>query len=136
MIFHLIYISEKTSSYQNDEVAQIIEKSQINNKAIEVTGLLLNKGKFFIQLLEGEKSAVEKLYEKIKRDPRHSSFSTLFTYTDNTRLFPAWSMGLVKVSESDPRMQELLLLLKSDATPAEGSKEKVISTLVKFNKSA
>lgn len=135
MIFHLLYISERTDAFNEEQdLKDILDKSRINNKRKEVTGILIKNGLFFIQVLEGKQKDVMSTYDVILADKRHSKARVLMTYNDHTRIFPKWDMGLVQ-GESDIRMNELIPLLHQDVLKLENSKEKVISILKKFNQS-
>ena len=79
MIFHLLYISEKSQHFKPSD--------------IEHTGLLINKGAFFIQLLEGKKENVMRTYHRISSDHRHFRIRILFSGNSESRLFPEWAMG-------------------------------------------
>lgn len=70
MIFHLLYISEKSDVFNEaSDLQSILLKSQANNEKKNLTGLLIRNGNFFIQLLEGKKETVMSLYHTISSDP-------------------------------------------------------------------
>jgi hypothetical protein len=134
MIFHLLYISELSPPFENSiDVTQIIETSQRNNKTNGLTGILISNGNHFIQLLEGKEEAVLRTYQVIAKDPRHIKLRTLMTYKDHVRIFPNWSMGLAQKEKDKISLQELIPLIHSEILKLEGSKERAISVLKKFN---
>ena len=55
--------------------------------------MLLFKDGNFLQVLEGEESAVKSLREKITRDPRHGQVCVLLEEFLQCRNFPDWTMG-------------------------------------------
>lgn len=59
------------------------------------------RGGVFLQLLEGEESAVESLYQKITSDPRHQHVTRIFLVRDGERVFPNWSMGFKRIEDLD-----------------------------------
>ena len=71
------------------------------NPALGVTGLLLYSNGMFIQMLEGEKSVVTKLYNKILLDTRHHKEIILFHQDDLERDFGDWSMGFIAPNEDE-----------------------------------
>jgi len=86
-------MSTAKNLFTENELENLMEKSKQNNKKIDVTGLLLTKGKTFIQCLEGEKDNVEELYSKIENDDRHDDVIELIEEEIDSRIFTDWSMG-------------------------------------------
>jgi len=72
-LIHIIYVSTAKIVISEKVLHALIQKSRINNALRDVTGLLLSSEGEFFQVLEGEQSVVERLFEKIKLDPRHSN---------------------------------------------------------------
>jgi Sensors of blue-light using FAD len=58
-----------------------------------------------MQLLEGEKKAVNRLFEKIKRDPQHDNVITLLSGKQEGRGFADFSMGFQNLD--DPSLGSL-----------------------------
>lgn len=93
MIYTLVYVSSALHPFSEEELAEILRVSRENNTKIDITGLLLYADGNIIQILEGEKRAVEALYTHIAKDPRHQSILRLFAKNADMRSFPDWSMG-------------------------------------------
>lgn len=89
----LIYVSTSVRLLSDDELLGILQQSRENNLTREVTGLLLYKGGNFMQVLEGEETIVNTLYEKIKTDPRHTDVSIISREKIQARQFHAWEMA-------------------------------------------
>ena len=60
-----------------------------------MTGALVVDGGCFAQALEGPREAVERTFERIQRDARHSDVVVLQLAAVGRRGFPAWSMAFV-----------------------------------------
>ena len=90
-IRHVIYISKPTH-FDHMVLEDILTKSRANNPAIGVTGNLIYHSDLFLQLLEGPHSAVNRLYETILADNRHTDIVKLRDETFNRRLFASWAM--------------------------------------------
>ena len=90
-IRHVIYISKPTH-FDHLVLEDILTKSRANNPAIGVTGNLIYHSDLFLQLLEGPHSAVNRLYETILADNRHTDIVKLLDETFNRRLFASWAM--------------------------------------------
>lgn len=99
MIDQYLYIST-APGLSNDEVEAIAQSSVRNNASRGVTGLLLYNGRNFLQLLEGEKAALDELMTRIKCDPRHDGFSILYRGTSDVRACPEWGMKWVRIVDS------------------------------------
>lgn len=70
-----------------------------NNAAAGITGLLLFNGRNFLQLLEGERDAVDSLLDRVESDPRHSGVVVVTDLEVAERSFPDWSMRLLRLAE-------------------------------------
>lgn len=60
----------------------------VANAAVGVSGSLMFIGSVFVQLLEGEASSVETIFERICRDVRHRRLILLDLAAAETRMFP------------------------------------------------
>jgi hypothetical protein len=92
-MFHLIYMSTARASFSVDDLKALLEVSRRNNTAAGITGLLLYKDGHFLQVLEGERADVERVFAKILLDPRHNQVIEFFRETILEREFGDWSMA-------------------------------------------
>ena len=135
MIYHHLYISEKTPLYKEEtDLERILESSRKNNVQKNITGLLIKNGVFFIQVLEGKREDVLTTFNRISPDPRHMKVKTLLTYNDSVRIFPEWSMGIVDNDKHKVSIDKLIPLLHVDVIKLKSSKEKIIMLLKNFTK--
>lgn len=101
----LTYVSKLNAELDEEEILDIGRKASINNKKIDVTGVLISVRDYFFQVLEGEESIVDELVEKISRDPRHNEITILSAETGcEERLFTEWGMKTVTLNESSDLM--------------------------------
>jgi len=105
-IKQVIYVSEKSESFSQLEIDQMIAKSTVCNQRDEITGGILMCGNFFFQLIEGEPEKVEALFCKIEKDPRHSHVRKVYSNTSQYRDFLDWQQCLFFV---DSEQHETLL---------------------------
>lgn len=98
MVYQLIYTSSAMSSLDDFALREIAQNSNYYNQQIGVTGLLLFHEGSILQVLEGDKESVTELYEKVKRDTRHTGCMILSTRTAERREFSDWFMGYKNVS--------------------------------------
>lgn len=66
-----------------------------------MTGALRFNSGCFAQVLEGPRSAVEEVFERIQQDERHGEVSLLECDPTQSRSFENWSMGFVGSSVDD-----------------------------------
>jgi len=105
-LISLVYVSFEAYPMTDDELKSILVKAREVNKSKGVTGMLLYRDGFFIQVLEGEESIVRPLYEKIAKDERHKNVLTVYVNEIENRTFSNWSMGFNKLTESDIKRVE------------------------------
>lgn len=100
-LYHIVYVSSASHLFSKQELLDLLEKAREKNHRLGITGLLLYRDGDFIQLLEGEKDAVETLFATISTDPRHSQTMVLLEEPTDQRLFDDWSMGFRDLSDPD-----------------------------------
>jgi hypothetical protein len=88
-----------------DELAALLIQSRGNNKELNLTGMLLYAQGTFLQALEGDETAVNKIFGSINKDKRHKNVVKIITGELTERAFPDWSMGFLAVSPE--KMAEL-----------------------------
>jgi hypothetical protein len=89
----IIYISTARAGITEMDVEAILASSRVNNRRDGITGLLISDGTRFLQVLEGEKTDVEKTYHRIRIDPRHRAAVILSDKTIEDRQFGTWDMA-------------------------------------------
>ena len=92
-MIYLTYVSTASRDLSKDDLDELLAQCRKNNAELGVTGMLLYKDGNFMQVLEGEESAVRSLYAKISNDPRHKGEILLQQGVQEERQFPDWSMG-------------------------------------------
>ncbi len=92
-INYLIYISAAKSFISRREINNILASAKQYNPEHDITGILLYHDDFFLQMLEGPNLALEKLFSRIKADPRHTCLYEPLRGSIPKRFFPKWSMG-------------------------------------------
>ena len=112
MLVRLMYASRATDSVDQEVLSAILKKSKANNPDLGVTGVLCFSGGIFLQVLEGGRSPVSALYNRIASDPRHRDVVLLSYEEIGERSFASWSMGQVNLNRLNPG-----LLLKYSERP-------------------
>ena len=105
----LVYVSKATDAVNDAKLKEITDIAIPNNKKLSITGCMLYASGYFLQLLEGDKTAVMALYHKIEKDPRHKACKILLdeTMEDSQRLYDKWFMTAFNVDKSSKFPDEL-----------------------------
>ena len=101
MLVRLLYASRAVDGIDEAFLRSILEQARANNLEHGITGILCTypEGGVFIQLLEGGREAVNRLYGNIVRDLRHSEVTILDFAEIEERRFASWRMGNVDLKK-------------------------------------
>jgi hypothetical protein len=112
MLVRLLYASRTPKEIDNTVLDSIISQSRTHNPPAGVTGILCYSGNIFMQVLEGNRREVSKLYNRIAVDSRHSNVEILLFEDITERRFSNWTMGQVNLGKVNPS-----ILLKYSERP-------------------
>ncbi len=104
MLVRLMYVSTAVPAVDHEELLAILRKSKANNPSQGVTGVLCFSEGIFLQVLEGGRGAVNRLYNKIASDNRHTQVELLSYEEIGERRFAGWSMGQVNMARLNPAL--------------------------------
>jgi hypothetical protein len=104
MLVRLLYASRAVPAVDQEALVAILKKSKANNLTLGVTGVLCFSEGIFLQVLEGGRGPVNKLYNRIAADPRHTDVELLCYEEIGERRFAGWSMGQVNMSRLNPAL--------------------------------
>lgn len=102
MLVRLLYASHATQSIDDKFLEEILSASKKHNSDAGITGILCYTGKTFVQVLEGGRSEVSRLYNRIVADNRHKGCEILLFENITERRFSNWTMGQVNLSKVNP----------------------------------
>lgn len=94
----IVYYSHACRDYDDAALLGLLQVARRNNQRNDITGMLLYHDGNFVQALEGQSTAVEKLFARISRDPNHDGIIPTKLMTIETRQFPNWSMGFLTLT--------------------------------------
>lgn len=111
-LYRLVYVSNNEIDGDLDEVRAEIDRilgiARDRNPRVGVTGALMFNADCFAQVLEGPRSGVEGVFERIQVDLRHSAVNVLDFRPVAERAFANWSMAYVgQQSEASQRFGDL-----------------------------
>lgn len=109
----ITYVSTSTRPLSQATLDEIASVSARNNARSNVTGILLSGGDIFLQILEGEALEVDRVLERIRKDPRHDDLQLIKVENSAPdRLFPDWSMQAIRLDDiSDALIQAIRIIL-------------------------
>jgi hypothetical protein len=87
MRFAISYLSTANKDLNQDEVAELLDLTEIRNNNAGVNGLLIYSDGNFFEVIEGEETKIKELFENIKVDPRHRNILIVFEKSIDKPLF-------------------------------------------------
>jgi hypothetical protein len=101
MLVRLLYASRTAKAIDDKLIDAILHCSQENNLVHGITGVLCldHRTGLFLQVLEGARPAVNRLFTNIMKDPRHDNVLLLMFDEIEERRFPGWRMGSVDLNK-------------------------------------
>lgn len=106
MMGSLLYRSTALQPPTERELGQLIRSSQLRNRALGITGMLVYENGQYLQSLEGPPDAMEQIWSSIRRDPRHCSIEILKQTLTPGRMFSGWDMKLLRRAPGDLKSRE------------------------------
>jgi hypothetical protein len=103
MLIRLIYLSRAVDPQTHALTEAILRKAHVWNAENGITGVLCEGQGVFLQVLEGERAKVTRLYARIFADPRHQDLELIHCETIAERRYAQWSMARVSLSDVDPQ---------------------------------
>ncbi len=101
-LFQLIYTSTASAKPSDATLTEMLQGSRRRNRERGITGLILYHEHQFLQILEGEQSVVESLFEKIAGDPRHLMPTVIWRGAIESREFPDFAMAFRDLEAPPP----------------------------------
>jgi hypothetical protein len=97
----IIYSSQATADFSPEELVTLLDLARRENSASGLTGMLLYCSQSFLQVLEGDESALAATYARIERDQRHTNLRLLMNVEISSRLFADWTMGFEHIDDEE-----------------------------------
>lgn len=100
-LVHCIYCSAATKAFSPSDLPALLAECREKNAAAGLTGMLLYSDRTFFQVLEGDRSVVEALLERLTRDKRHERLTKLIVEPIERRSFAQWTMGYARITRKE-----------------------------------
>ncbi len=107
MLERLIYVSTAEPGLTLPDVRDIVARALMNNRRVDVTGMLLFMRPEIVQVLEGRNEVLDRLLAAISADRRHAGLRLIDRRAVNTRRFDRWSMGLIVTDAMTQAVQQM-----------------------------
>jgi hypothetical protein len=118
-ITSLTYTSLARLDLSASDLEDIHRAARELNALDGITGLLVFNGTHFLQIVEGSRTAIEELLERLRRDPRHTGLEVRDQHRIERRSFPDWSMELVRVNAGYFEAKDTIAERLPDTVPEE-----------------
>ena len=127
----IVYFSSWTEPFREEDLSTVLEQSRRNNNKTGITGVILYVRGNVIQVLEGEKEAINTLYQRIERDQRHTNIIPVLNRPITQRLFAAWSMGYETITTRQLEEIRTIVDLDNNETAGTPSDDHIILKTIK-----
>jgi hypothetical protein len=97
----LIYTSQATRSFSKRNFLDLLHQSRAYNSVDNITGVLIHRKDFFLQVIEGDTEAIEDLLGRLLLDTRHIKLKIILDKLVEKRMFSNWSMGCANFNEPE-----------------------------------
>lgn len=118
-VYHLVYVSTASKTMRTSQLDDLLAVARQPNALVGITGLLVYGGGNFMQLLEGSRSEVEKIYRRIEADPRHFDVTTILSVDSPERWCADWAMAYTR-QDDQTEIEGFRALLADGKGPLEG----------------
>lgn len=121
-LIEIVYLSERDRDVDDDDIIDILRTAQTRNDAAGVSGLLLYDGRHFLQVIEGPRARVSRLYADILGDPRHINVRTVHEGLILKRVFEGWGMAYGRIAPNS----EILSLARQQLVDGQAEDPDII----------
>jgi hypothetical protein len=131
-VYQLLYLSKATTPTTQQALEQVVAREAQRNQPLGLTGILIHSHGFFVELLEGEQTAVRTTYNSIATDARHRNLHILHASGGaKAPLFAGQGMSLLNLDTAGEATRQTLSLLCQDLNQSPNGR-KVLSALRDF----
>ena len=136
MRYAICYVSSAKDELQKREVKEIFQVSHINNEEHDVKGILLYSEGNFFHVLEGERSYVQELFEKIKKDERHHNIIQVLGKNISHGAYDGFETDIVTEGKkySKSQFEEYLMPLQGMDEKTQSLVENILEVFIETRK--
>ena len=132
MLVRLIYASRAKTPATHELIESILSSARQRNPQQGITGVLCYSDTMFVQVLEGGRDQVNRLYASLLRDERHYDVILLAYESIDERQYSSWTMGKIRLD----KINRSLLLKYSECGELNPYQVSCCSTVALLNELA
>lgn len=95
-LVELIYFSHSINTLTQQDFQYLLQGAQEKNARMDITGAIIYGQGVFLQLIEGPRDNINRLFQSISHDARHYDVSLISFKTVENRHFAHWSMNYLE----------------------------------------
>ena len=95
MLLRVLYVSLMEPGLHSCDLERLVFSARRRNRQLDLTGALFVCEGRFVQALEGQEEAVDKMMLEIARDPRHRDLHVYESAPIKLRMFADWDMAFI-----------------------------------------
>lgn len=100
----IIYSSQAVEKFSKRHLLDLLHDSRGYNSIDNISGVLMHKQGYFLQIIEGNPKVIDDLLERLHRDPRHKDLKIIRDSMVENRLFTNWAMGCADFDDAELSM--------------------------------
>ncbi|MDX6746890.1 BLUF domain-containing protein [Polaribacter sp. PL03] len=89
----IAYTSKATIHFSKRDLLDLLHDSRAYNSMDKISGVLIHKNGYFLQIIEGDSKDVDDLLTRLHKDTRHTDFKIINDSFVPDRMFSKWAMG-------------------------------------------
>lgn len=98
-MFRLVYSSSSCEDVTPAALSSLVRHARFRNAAAGITGLLLYHQRRFLQVIEGDRGAVEACFDRIRHDTRHEDVVVLSQAEASSKFFTDWFLAYEQLEQ-------------------------------------
>lgn len=126
-LFQLVYVSTALTQKRSD-LAELVREAAARNRRLELSGLLLSGNGQFVQLIEGRREQIVRVYRKIRNDPRHTEIHIVHWGQATAPLVAEYAMAL-EILSADQMAQVCTLCRELENTRGLGESQHLLAEI-------
>lgn len=127
----IVYFSTWQEPFQEQDLIDTLERSRQKNAVDGISSITLYVRGNIIQVLEGQKQAVEALYTRIEQDYQHTNVIKVLSRPIQQRLFAGSSLAYETITTKQLEELKSVVDLDSSEESSSASKTPFILKLIK-----
>jgi hypothetical protein len=101
-----LYVSQVSLDLTPAELTALVTRAQVRNALAGLTGGLMCYRGRFMQVLEGDRDAVQQCLQRIEKDTRHHDVAVVYNGPLTSRRFGEWTMREIQAQRDNEPVVE------------------------------